>query len=60
MNVLISQNFKTVASKGLDLGENETDSSYITREEIAGRYRVVLVAAAGSLIVWGISSAFLP
>jgi hypothetical protein len=60
VNAQIDQGLETSAAKELELVENETGASYLTREEIAGRYRTILVSAAGTLAVWGISSVLLP
>ena len=59
MNVLIHHGDNTTASGRLDSDDNKIEAGYVSREEIAGRYKTILVSGAGVLAVWGISSVIL-
>ena len=59
MNVLINHGHEAFASRRLDLDENRTEAGYVSKEEIAGRYKTIVVSGAGALAVWGIYSVIL-
>lgn len=59
MSVLFNHGHKTISSRRLDSDQNETEAGYVSREEIEGRYKTVVVSGAGALAVWGIYSIIL-